>query len=207
MRAFIKTAVMSLLTSVLLTGCSTQTVIQASPVPSTTPSPDSRQTPAEKRVVISLVCLTGRSKLMTEDEMKTRLVGVLGDQKFSLTYAKATTFLKSDDWFFQIHQYQEPYFHNDSFDINQIKDPELRESLKTHKGWIAVDAVKWPEALEAEESYKTVGKILAELSEGNDCKAVYLPIIGQFLPYQDSLLAELRSDPLAAFEKELDRAK
>lgn len=189
----------SLLTVVLVVGCSTRTPAIQSPSPSATPT----QTPQEEKAVLSLVWLTGSEKLLSSEELTAKLGQAFGDQDFKLTYAGSTSFLKRGEWLFQIHQYQEPYFDKKAFDFEQIDELRLRKALQDHAGWIAVDATAWPQDIEPEEGYKTVGKILAELSPGRDCKALYLPAISQFIPFTDDLLGELRSDPLGAFEKAL----
>ena len=80
----------------------------------------------------------------------------------------------------------------------------LRQALEDHTGWLAVDATAWPKDIEPEEGYQMVGKLLAELSERRDSKALYLPATSQFIPYRDDTPAALRSDPLVAFERALD---
>ena len=188
-----------LLSVVVVVGCSTRTPGSETPSPSATPA----QTPQEEKVVLSLVWLTGPEKLLSNEDLTARLGQAFGDKDFKLTYAGSTSFLKRGEWLFQIHQYQEPYFDKQAFDFEQIDDLRLRKALQDHTGWIAVDATSWPQNIEPEEGYKTVGKILAELSQGRESKALYLPAISQFIPFTDDLPGELRSDPLAAFEKSL----
>ena len=185
---------------VLLSGCSKE-----QPVPTPSPSATTAQaTPQPQQIVVSMVWLNGPTPAIAEEELKAKLAKVWDDGDFTLTYAGATSYLKRGEWFLQIYQYQEPYFDKGAFDFEQIEDLRLREALKNHTGWIAVDAITWPKDIEPEESYKTVGKILAELAEGQDCLALYLPAITQFLPYDEELLVDLRSDPLGAFEKVYD---
>jgi hypothetical protein len=184
----------------LFVGCSAR-----SPVPETpSPSATSAQTPQKEKVVLSLVHLTGPEQLFSKEDLEARLGKAFGDQDFKLTYAGSTSFLKRGEWLFQIHQYQEPYFDKGAFGFGQIEDPRLRKALEDHAGWVAVDATAWPREIEAEEGYKTVGKILAELSEGGGSGALYLPATGQFISYRDDTSAALRSDPLASFERALE---
>lgn len=189
-----------LLSAVVVVGCSPRSPDSATPSPSATPA----QTPRQEKVVLSLVWLTGQEQILSKDDLTTRLVEAFGDQDFKLTYAGSTSFLKRGDWLFQIHQYQEPYFDKGTFDFVQIDEPGLRQALEDHTGWLAVDATAWPKDIEPEEGYQMVGKLLAELSERRDSKALYLPATSQFIPYRDDTPAALRSDPLVAFERALD---
>jgi uncharacterized protein YegJ (DUF2314 family) len=97
-----------------------------------------------------------------------------------------------------VGSFAHPYFSNKEKMASQITDLRLRKAVMDHDACLSVTALRWPQG---EDPYPTIGKLLAELVNG-DGLAILAPALGRMHPWDSNLKAALRGgDPLEDVRK------
>lgn len=111
-------------------------------------------------------------------------------------------FIHHPDFIFIVHHFDTPYFDDSAAVAEEMKDLRIRNAVAVHQAWTAVDAIK-PDPSEADQvaAYRFVGRLLAELADGN-VLAVVDPAAQQVFAYDPETERKLRSDdPRAELRK------
>lgn len=91
-----------------------------------------------------------------------------------------------------------PYVKDRDAEAKLAATPALGEAIRRHEAWCSVDAIdRVPDQVAA---YRTIGKLLADLSTGADVLAIFCPEDGRMTAWDAEMVKTLRSgDPRAVF--------
>jgi uncharacterized protein YegJ (DUF2314 family) len=96
--------------------------------------------------------------------------------------------------FFTVHCFDEPYFDNSEEVAESLPELRAQQAVAQHQAWLSVDLIQWmDEGEDAEEAYRLIGRLLAELADEN-CLAVIDPVEGRIFVYDPETERKLRSE-------------
>lgn len=107
--------------------------------------------------------------------------------------------VEDDALFFIVHNFPMPYVEDPDAVADEIDENRRARALREHKAWLSVDLMRHPESWGADEAYRWIGKLLADLID-ETALAVLCPQTGAIAPVDEGMAERLRGEnPLEEF--------